>query len=116
MTYFLISYDVKNASPQRELEVLDSLISLVEDKLAGQMTNHPVGSTYVFSSQIGFEIVRTEVFNWSQAEDVYYVISQVAESQESSPLCRLVANPKHEESMKAVVSGFRQRRTAQKPS
>ena len=102
MNYYIISYDVINADDDRNGDVLDSLIAIVSMNLGGEVTNRPVASTLIFTSNYSFEEVRPIIFNWSQSQRCYYAISQIANDASSGVNCRIVANEQLESSLVAI--------------
>lgn len=102
MNFYIISYDVINASDDKNKVVLNDLIDLVSSKLGGDVTNRPVMSTVIFTSNYSFDEVRSSVFNWSQRNKCYYVISQIASDASSELSCRMVANEQLEKSLSEI--------------
>lgn len=113
MTYFHLSYDIGQSNSERSADVNCSLINLIEGKLLGVITNRPVASTLLFYSQLDFDLIRTELFKWSKEKDVFYVVSQIAESADASPLCRLVANKSLEDGLKSMLGLAHQNKVSQ---
>lgn len=102
MNFYIISYDVIDATEDRNKVVLDDLVDLVSLKLGGEVTNRPVMSTVIFTSNYSFDEVRSSIFNWSQRNKCYYVMSQIANDASSGLNCRMVANEQLEKSLTEI--------------
>lgn len=102
MNFYIISYDVIDADENRNRDVLDSLIDIVSMNLGGEVTNRPVASTLIFTSNYSFEEVRPIIFNWSQSNKCFYVISQIANDTSSGVKCRIVANEQLQNSIMVI--------------
>ena len=102
MNFYIISYDVIDADEDRNRDVLDSLIDIVSMNLGGDVTNRPVASTLIFTSNYSFEEVRPIIFNWSQNNKCFYAISQIANDTSYGVNCRIVANEQLENSLAAI--------------
>ena len=102
MNFYMISYDVIEADEGRNKAVLDSFIDVVSVDLGGDVTNRPVMSTIIFTSNYSFEEVRSIIFNWSQQSKCFYVVSQIANDVSSGLNCRMVANGQLERSLSSL--------------
>lgn len=92
MNYYHLSYDLIDVEAGDNDAALVSIMHLVAQKFGGEVLNRPVRSTVIFSSVVGFETVRLEIYAWSQAVSAYYVISEVKNELPEGAHCRMVAN------------------------
>lgn len=104
MNYYHLSYDLTNVEPGDNDEALRRLVSLIVDKLAGNVLNMPVRTSLVFGSNFDFELVRGEILSWSKDFSAFYVVSEIANRPQSGLSCRMVSNKDLENSLKELVA------------
>lgn len=107
MSYYHLSYDLIDVEPGDNEIAFSGLVKLIIDKLGGAVHNRPTRSTLIFSSAYGFEMVRNEIYSWSQMRSSYYVVSEIVSLPQADVLCRMVANSSLEEGLRKILADIK---------